>query len=96
MATYGSPEENPGFWDSVSANAFLGEISGPVQLHHGTGDASVPPAFSETLYEQLQAAGQVVELYTYEGDNHNISASFNQAMAESVAFFDTYVKGWSP
>ena len=96
MATYGTPEENPAFWDSISANAFLEEISGPVQLHHGTGDTVVPPAFSEILYDQMQEAGQVVELYTYEGDNHNISASFNQAMAESVAFFDAHVKDWEP
>jgi uncharacterized protein len=36
--TYGSPEENPAFWNSISANAYLGEISGPVQLHHGVDD----------------------------------------------------------
>jgi hypothetical protein len=34
-----------------------------------------------------------VEYYTYEGDNHNISNSFNLAMQRSIGFFDTYVKG---
>ena len=39
------------------------------------------------------AAGKPVELYTYPGDNHNISKNFNTAMARSVAFMDKYVKG---
>ncbi|NLE75309.1 MAG: alpha/beta fold hydrolase [Chloroflexi bacterium] len=93
LATYGSPEQNPAFWASISANSFLADLSGPLQLHHGTDDESVPVAFSETLYEQLQAAGQTAELFTYEGDNHNISVNFSRAMQRSVAFFDAYVKG---
>ena len=34
-----------------------------------------------------------VELYIYEGDNHNISVNFATAMARSIQFFDTHVKG---
>ena len=30
---YGTPEENPQFWASVSANTYLGDLSGPLQLH---------------------------------------------------------------
>jgi fermentation-respiration switch protein FrsA (DUF1100 family) len=94
--TYGSPDENPAFWASISANSFLADLSGPVQLHHGTADTSVPIEFSTTLFEQTQDAGGTVELYTYEGDNHNISNSFSLAMQRSIAFFDTYVKGSAP
>ena len=54
---YGLPEENPAFWDSISANAFLQDLSGPVQLHHGMADTSVPHAFSEILAEQIEQAG---------------------------------------
>jgi dipeptidyl aminopeptidase/acylaminoacyl peptidase len=93
MKEYGSPEENPEFWASISANSFLEDLSGPIQLHHGTADTSVPVAFSQTLYEQMLEAGQEVELYTYEGDNHNISSSFGAAMQRSIDFFDTHVKG---
>jgi dipeptidyl aminopeptidase/acylaminoacyl peptidase len=93
VGAYGSPEVNPEFWASISANSFLGELSGPIQLHHGTADESVPVDFSATLYDQMLQAGQTVELYTYEGDNHNISNSFGTAMQRSIAFFDTYVKG---
>ncbi len=84
---------SPEFWDEISANTFLTDLSGPVQLHHGTADRSVPIEFSETLYEQIQDVDGTVEYYTYEGDDHNLSVYFTQAMLRSIAFFDTYVKG---
>lgn len=93
VETYGTPEENPDFWNSVSANSYLAEISGPVQLHHGTADEDVPLEFSESLYAQMQAAGKTVEYYAYEGDNHNLSGFFSQAMTRTVEFYNRYLKG---
>jgi dipeptidyl aminopeptidase/acylaminoacyl peptidase len=90
---FGSPADNPAFWDSISANSYLAELSGPVQLHHGTADASVPFEFSEALYDQIQSAGGVAEFYAYPGDDHNISTSFSLAMQRSIIFFDQYLKG---
>lgn len=92
LQEYGTPEENPEFWNSISANTYLSEISGPLQIHHGTADSSVPVAFSEMLQEQMAAAGKVSELYTYPGDDHNISANLGVALERSVAFFDRYLK----
>jgi fermentation-respiration switch protein FrsA (DUF1100 family) len=93
LDTYGSPEENPEFWAAISPNSYLEDLSGPVQLHHGTADTSVRLEFSETLQAQIEAVGKPVELYLYEGDNHNISVNFGTAMQRSIQFFDTYVKG---
>jgi dienelactone hydrolase len=93
LVAYGSPEENPAFYASISPNTYLADLSGPVQLHHGTADTSVPVVYSEQLETQVQAAGKPVELFVYQGDNHNISASFSRAMARSIRFFDTYFKG---
>lgn len=89
---YGSPEENPAFWASISANTFVTDIAGPVQLHHGTADADVPVEFSAMLQAELEAAGKPVENYVYNGDNHNLSVNFNTAMARSVEFFDRHLK----
>jgi dipeptidyl aminopeptidase/acylaminoacyl peptidase len=89
---YGSPEENPVFWRSISANTYVGEISGPIQLHHGTADEDVPLVFSELLLNEMLNANQYAELYTYEGDNHNISNYFSTAMQRTIEFFDRYVK----
>jgi dipeptidyl aminopeptidase/acylaminoacyl peptidase len=93
VAAFGSPEQNPEFWGAISANSFLEDLSGPVQLHHGTADTSVPLEFSELLYEQIHSAGGTVELYEYPGDDHNISNYFSLAMRRSLEFFDRYVKG---
>lgn len=90
---YGTPEENPDFWSSISATAFLPDVSGPIQLHHGTADTTVPYEWSEQLYADLQNVGKVTEFYGYPGDDHNLSINFGSAMARSIAFFDTYVKG---
>lgn len=89
---YGDPETNPEFWNSISATSYLTDLSGPIQLHHGTLDADVPLEFSETLFFQTLEVGKYVELYKYEGDNHNISNYFSQAMQRSLDFFDKFVK----
>lgn len=92
LEDFGSPEANPAFWDSVSANSYLADLSGPLQLHHGTADEEVPLEFSTTLVEQARTAGQAIELYTYEGDNHNLSGYFTLAMNRTIEFFDQYLK----
>jgi dipeptidyl aminopeptidase/acylaminoacyl peptidase len=86
-------EENPAFYPAISPNTYLSDLSGPIQLHHGSADTSVPVAYSEALQTQIEAAGKPSELFVYEGDNHNISANFATAMSRSIQFFDSYVKG---
>jgi dipeptidyl aminopeptidase/acylaminoacyl peptidase len=90
---FGSPESNPDFWNSLSPHSYLGELSGPLQLQHATGDTSVPVEFSENLGEQLEGMNKEVEVYIYQGDDHNISQNFSVAMQRSLSFFNTHVKG---
>jgi len=90
--SYGSVEENPEFWNSISANAYVGDLNRPIQLHHGTADHDVPWEFSEMLYDEMLTANQVAEFYTYDGDNHNISNYFSLAMQRTIEFFDRYLK----
>jgi fermentation-respiration switch protein FrsA (DUF1100 family) len=93
---YGTPEDNPEFWASISANSYLADLSGPVQLHHGTADEEVPLLFSQLYYQEILAAGKPAEFYTYPGDNHNLSNNLNTALQRSLAFFDKYVKNAAP
>jgi dipeptidyl aminopeptidase/acylaminoacyl peptidase len=92
FSDYGSPDENPAFFDSISANGYLADLSGPLQLHHGTADTSVPFEFSQLLYEQLQAAGAEAEFYLYDGADHNLSQPFTTAMLRTIEFFNRYLK----
>jgi dipeptidyl aminopeptidase/acylaminoacyl peptidase len=96
IAEYGTPEENPDFWNSISPIAYVSDISGPLQLDHSTTDEEVPIVFSESLYQALRDAGKTVEFYKYVGDNHNIANNFSLAMQRSIDFFDEYVKGVPP
>ncbi len=89
---YGTPQENPTFWNSIDPSYFLSEISGPIQLHHGLNDETVPWEFSENLKKLLEAKNKQVELYLYPEADHNISGPFNQAINRSVEFFDRYLK----
>lgn len=93
VAQFGTVESNPGFWNALSANSFLGDLSGPVQIHHGLADATVPYTYSIQLDEQIRTAGGTVELYLYPNDDHNIAANRDGALALSVVFFHRYVKG---
>ncbi|OGE36385.1 peptidase [Candidatus Daviesbacteria bacterium RIFCSPLOWO2_01_FULL_43_38] len=89
---YGDTDINPEFWQSISPIYFTKDISGPLQLHHGTGDNEVPVLFSERLNGSMKSAGQMVEFYTYEGDDHNLSRNLSTALNRSVEFFDKYLK----
>lgn len=90
---YGDPGKNPEFWKSISATSFLADISGPLQIHHGQNDTSVPLEFSEMLHARMQQAGKPSELFVYPGDDHNISTNLSTALNRSVSYFDQYLKG---
>jgi len=89
---FGAPDENPVFWDSISANTYLGELEAPIQLHHGTKDTSVPFEFSSLLYDQILTAGGSAEFYEYQGDDHNLSNGFSTAMQRSINFFHEHIR----
>lgn len=89
---YGDFKTNPAFWQSISANSYVKDISGPLQLQHGSADPSVPVEFSQKLNDELKAADKEVGLYIYPGDDHNISNNLNIALQRSVDFFDKYLK----
>lgn len=91
--TYGDFKSNPQFWLSISPISFVKDVSGPIQLQHGSEDEEVPLLFSQKLDEALKNVNKPVELYTYEGDDHNLSNNLRIALQRSVQFFDTYLKG---
>ncbi|CAM3243124.1 alpha/beta fold hydrolase [Deinococcus saxicola] len=91
VAKYGTPASNPKFWKSLSANSYLGDLNGPIQLHIGTADEDVPPVFHATLSRDLKAIGKPVASYVYPGDNHNLSGNLQTALNRSVQFFKEHL-----
>jgi dipeptidyl aminopeptidase/acylaminoacyl peptidase len=89
---YGTPEENPQFWNSISPASYLQDLAGPLQLHASKTDPEVPWSFSQELYQQTLATGKSAEFFSYPNDDHNLSKNFSAAMQRSIAFFDQHVK----
>lgn len=92
-ATYGTYEQNPDFWETISPNSYLADLSGPIQIHHGTADWMVPLTWSEEFTQEMDAVNMPYEFYIYDDDDHNISGNYREAMQRTVAFFNQYVKG---
>lgn len=92
ITKYGTPTQNPTFWHSIDPNYYLSDIKAPIQLDASSTDEEVPWDFSKGLNDRLEQAGKVVEFYTYEGDDHNISHNLSLALQRSVDFFDKYLK----
>lgn len=89
---YGTPQENPSFWNSIDPTYYLSDITAPVQLHTGGADEEVPVEFSLNLYQKLKNLGKTVEYYNYPGGDHNISSpNFEVAMQRSIEFFNKYL-----
>lgn len=89
---YGTFEQNPSFWQSISPISYVKDVSGPIQLHHGTADQEVPLLFSQKLDEAMRRAGKQAIFFSYEGDDHNLSNNLEVALQRSVEFFDTNLK----
>lgn len=88
---YGLPADNPAFWNTLSANSYLADLSGPIQIHHGTNDTTVPYDYSVQLDQQIRAAGRHTELFLWPNDDHNIATYRDDALTLSVVFFHQHL-----
>lgn len=92
ISQHGEPNLANAFWSSISATSYLTFQKAPVSLHHGYSDETVPYQLSQLYYNALKKAGIESEIFFYEGNDHNISQSFNLAIERSLEFFDKYLK----
>ena len=92
IARYGEAKNSDPFWYSISPANFVKDISGPIQLHHGLNDETVPWQLSESMKNILEKEGKEVEYYTYPGGDHDISdPNFSLAINRSIDFFKKYL-----
>ncbi len=88
---WGPPEENPAFWDRVSADRHFDRISEPVLMHHGTVDSTCPPAWARHSARAMERAGVDVTLRWYEREGHTFGPAFDRAMDRTVRFLDRHL-----
>jgi len=85
--TYGTPEDNPRFWREASSRSYLGRVDVPVQIHHGTADATCPVRWSEATTRALRRVGKDVALFEYPGETHQFGDAWPALMRRTVDFF---------
>ncbi len=88
---WGTPDENPAFWEAVSADQHFDRVTEPVLMHHGTVDTTCPPRWARHTARAMERAGVDVRLRWYEGEGHTFEAAFDRAMDRSIAFLHTHL-----
>lgn len=89
---YGTPSTDPSYWNAIDPTQFISYINEPVQIQVGTADEDVPVNFSSSLADLLKKNNKQLNYLTYPGADHNLAPDTAAAMAQTVEFFNTYVK----
>lgn len=89
---YGKYEDNPEFWESISAKNYLDKISQPVMIHQGSDDPDVPVQWSRDFANLLKEKNKSVTYYEYEGEKHLLYKSQQLYMDRTLEFLDKITK----
>ena len=90
---YGSFDKNTTFWKKVPMTNYLNDIKGAISINHAVDDNVVSIEYSRNFKNILDKTNIVHELNEYPSGGHNITgSSFNQAMQNTVVFYDKYLK----
>ncbi len=92
IATKGTPQTNPSYWDRASPINYVKDSSAAVQIDEDVADSQVPKLFSDHLDAALLAAGtSYVDYRTYPGDDHQFTANRAAVLANIVAFYRAHL-----
>lgn len=90
LQSYGDPKQNPESWRQISPWFFLNQLPCPLQIHHGTLDASIPQQDSIRFYAELKKVHQDGGLFIYPNGDHNLSGpELAEAMQNTLKFFQS-------
>lgn len=89
---YGTYQENPDVWESLSAKNYFSRINAPIMLHQGSADRQVPVEWSRELEDLLKETGKDITYYEYDGEDHVFIQSQNLVMQRTLDFFDKILK----
>ncbi|WP_167043169.1 alpha/beta fold hydrolase [Salinibacterium sp. ZJ454] len=88
FARYGTPEDQPAFWQDISARTFANRAEAPLLIIHGTDDPVTPIEWSEATADVWNATGSDVRLEHLEGEGHILSLRWRDAMRLAEEFLD--------
>jgi dipeptidyl aminopeptidase/acylaminoacyl peptidase len=88
---YGDPDSRPTLWREASVANYLGRITMPVRIHHGTADEMCPAKWSEHTTELLRARGADVRLRTYPGEPHRFEVQWPAFMTRVDRFLSAHL-----
>ncbi|WP_405553504.1 prolyl oligopeptidase family serine peptidase [Streptomyces canus] len=88
---HGTPETNPRFWREVSPLTYVGRVTDPLLIHHGTADTTCPIRWSHRTMTAFEKAGKDVELRTYRGEGHTFYSQWARSMDTTMAFFERHL-----
>jgi acetyl esterase/lipase len=71
---------------------FISRDDPPFLIVHGDADNTIPVKHSQTLYDQLKAAGLDATIFVVKGAGHGVGAAPG-VMQRVEAFFDAHLKG---
>ena len=84
LKQYGTPLNNPTFWNYTSPMNFLIETHAYIQIHVGAKDKIVPPKFSSDLNLALNQLQLPHSYYVYPSGNHGLLSVRQQIYARSL------------
>jgi acetyl esterase/lipase len=88
----GSRAEKPETYELASPAKFVTKDDPPTLFFHGDADRLVPIFSPQTMVRVMTNAGIDARLYVIEGAGHMQAFSNDQALAETVKFFEEHLK----
>lgn len=90
---HGSFDPQDSFWKMVVPTNYVSDVKGAVQINHAVNDNVVSIEYSRNLMRILDGTDIIHELREHQSGGHNITGdAFNQAMRQTVLFFNTYLR----
>jgi dipeptidyl aminopeptidase/acylaminoacyl peptidase len=90
---YGDPETRPALWRQSSVANYLGRLTMPVRIHHGTADPMCPESWSVHTTALMRAAGIDVRMRAYPGEVHRFARQWPVFMSRVDRFLTTHLAG---
>lgn len=87
IGKYGTAEQNPRFWNGMSALNYFERISDPILVEHGTSDTTCPIRWANRAVARLEKLNKSVEFSKRTGAGHTFyDSTFDKAIANTVRF----------